>query len=269
MEYVQQDRYTSYLFLLFMVEILFEDSNIIIVNKPAQLATHPGGVYEDNSLFDSLKEKYETIHLINRLDFDTSGIILCTKNKETAAALNKTMFEKNIQKKYLAIIFGELDKEIIINKPIAEKRGTHIRWKFKVIKQGKECITKIKPIHIFTNKNYKKETEKDDQTYTLIECTPITGRQHQIRVHLASIKHPIVGDKIYNRDRVFKYYTTNDHTLREEDLAIIKTPRMLLHSYYLSFPYENNQKIITAMPPKDFLDFLDEEGKEKLNSEHI
>ncbi|MBI5393307.1 RluA family pseudouridine synthase [Candidatus Woesearchaeota archaeon] len=232
-------------------EIIYEDENILIVNKPAQLATHPGGVYEDNSLFDILKEKNETLHLINRLDFDTSGIILCAKNKQTAAKLNKLMFEKKIEKKYLAIVLGEIKKEITVNNPIAERRGTHIKWKMKIVKKNskdaRECITSFKPLQTF---------QKDGDFYTLVECTPLTGRQHQIRVHLSSLKHPIVGDKIYIRDKVFKYYTTHDHQLDDECLEIIKTPRMLLHSYYLKFNLDNKERKIICDMPRDFEEFI-------------
>ncbi|MBS3136941.1 RluA family pseudouridine synthase [Candidatus Woesearchaeota archaeon] len=234
-----------------MLEILYEDENLLVVNKPAQLATHPSGVYEDNSLFDKLKEKYTTLHLINRLDFDTSGIILCAKNKQTAAKLNKLMFEKKIQKKYKAIVFGELKKEITVNKPIAERRGTNIKWKMKIVRKNsrdaRECITFFKPLQT---------VEKKGEKYTLVECTPLTGRQHQIRVHLSYLKHPIVGDKIYIRDRVFKYYTTHDHKLNTECLEIIKTSRMLLHSYYLKFSLDNDERIITCDMPEDFRNFL-------------
>ena len=231
--------------------ILFEDDNLLIVNKPAQLATHPGGVYEDNSLFDKLKEKYQTLHLINRLDFDTSGIALCTKNKETAAKLNKLMFEKKIKKKYLAIVFSELKKEITVNKPIAERRGTHIKWKMKIVKKNskdaRECVTIIKPLKAF---------EKNGEKYSLVECSPITGRQHQIRVHLSFLKHPIVGDKIYIKDKVFKYYTTHDHTVTDEYLELIKSPRLLLHSYFLSFPWNGEDKVINCDMPEDFEEFM-------------
>ena len=79
-------------------------------------------------------------------------------------------------------------KKIIINEKLSEKRGTHIKWKIKVSEDGKESITEVKPLHHFF---------KNGITYTLVLCKPLTGRQHQIRVHLKHSKHPIVGDKIY------------------------------------------------------------------------
>ncbi|MBI3031898.1 RluA family pseudouridine synthase [Candidatus Woesearchaeota archaeon] len=237
-----------------MIPIIYEDEHLLIVNKPPQIASHPGGVYEDNSLLDVLKQQghYQQIHLINRLDFDTSGIIVCAKLTQTAKVLYHKMSERGFNKEYLAIVFGVLTKPITINQPLAEKRGTHIKWKVKISPQGKESITGITPLHTFI---------KEGKKYTLVLCKPLTGRQHQIRVHLASIKHPIVGDKIYIADRVFKYYTTHEHQLLPEHLTRIKSPRMLLHSFKVSFTFGNEKYAFTAPLPEDFLGFLDEKGK--------
>lgn len=237
-----------------MITIIYEDEHLLIVNKPPQIASHPGGVYEDNSLIDLLKKQghYPQLHLINRLDFDTSGIIICAKLTQTAKALYTKMSERGFNKEYLAVVFGVVKEPVTINQPLTEKRGTHIRWKVKISPEGKQSITEVKPLHIFV---------KEGKKYTLVVCKPLTGRQHQIRVHLASIKHPIVGDKIYIADRVFKYYTTHEHQLLDEHLHRIKSPRMLLHSFKVSFMFGDEKYSFTASIPNDFLDFLDSEGK--------
>ncbi len=237
-----------------MIPIIYEDEHLLIVNKPSQIASHPGGVYEDNSLLDMLKQQghYLQLHLINRLDFDTSGIIICAKLTQTAKVLYTKISERDFDKQYLAIVFGVIKKSITIDKPLAEKRGTHIKWKVKVSPEGKQSITEVQPLHTFI---------KDRNKYTIVLCKLLTGRQHQIRVHLASIKHPIVGDKIYIADRVFKYYTTHEHQLLDEHLHRIKSPRMLLHSFKLSFNFGNEKYSFTAPIPEDFLGFLDDEGK--------
>ena len=239
--------------------IIYEDDHILIANKPGVMATHPGGVYEDGSLLDYLKADclqrnvHANLHLINRLDFDTSGIVLCAKLAHTARVFYEKIANREIKKEYLAVVFGRLIKKIIINEKLSEKRGTHIKWKIKVSEDGKESITEVKPLHHFF---------KNGITYTLVLCKPLTGRQHQIRVHLKHSKHPIVGDKIYIADKVFKYYTTHEHQLLPEHLDRIKSPRLLLHSYKIEFTFDNKEYIFTAKPPQDFLEFLDEKGKD-------
>lgn len=233
--------------------IVFEDENVLVVNKPSGLSSHAGGVYEDNNLFDILKaqKKYDTLHLINRLDLDTSGLVLLAKNKLAAGKLNTEMYWKRIHKKYYAVTFGAVklkkDESVVLDYPLKEKRGTHIKWKIKVDKNGQPAQTFVKLVEIFV---------KDGKVFSLVECSPITGRQHQIRVHLAHIGNPIVGDKIYVRDKVFKRYTTNCNTLTQEDLDVVLTPRLLLQSFFLEYSLDGTKNEIVLPVDNDLKQFM-------------
>ena len=175
------------------IDIIYEDSDIIIVNKPQDMVVHPApGNYTGtlvNALLYHCKEGLSGINgeirpgIVHRIDKDTSGILMVAKNDKAHLALSEKLKEHDITRKYHAIVYGRVkESEGIIEKPIA--RSSKDRKKMAIVQGGRYAKTHYKVL----------ETFKD---FTYVELTLYTGRTHQIRVHMASIGHPILGDPIY------------------------------------------------------------------------
>lgn len=207
---------------------LIEFNDFAIFDKPTNLMVHPISKNTPYSLLDEIRYHFgEDANLIHRIDAETSGLIIVGKNKPSEIALKDMFQEKKYHKSYLAIAQGEIKEEIRIDKGL-DREGLVIGVRMKVCDDGKESVTIIKPI--------KYNKEKD---LTLVEALPLTGRQHQIRVHLHSIGHTILGDPIYGIDDVNAENYLNK-TLSEEDrFEVTKSHRLWLHANYLEFTYKD------------------------------
>lgn len=207
---------------------LIEFNDFAIFDKPTNLMVHPISKNTPYSLLDEIRFHFgEDANLIHRIDAETSGLIIVGKNKKSEIALKDMFQEKKYHKSYLAIARGEIKKEIRIDKGLA-REGLAIGVRMKVCDDGKQSVTIIKPL--------KYNKEKD---LTLVEALPLTGRQHQIRVHLHSIGHTILGDPIYGVDDENAENYLNK-TLSEGDRFIVtKSHRLWLHANYLEFTYKN------------------------------
>ena len=181
------------------LEILYEDNDIIVVNKPKGMVVHPANGNPDGTLVnavmaichDSLSGIGGEIRpgIVHRLDKDTSGVIVVAKNDKAHINLSEQIKNHKVEKTYLALVKGFVkENEATINMPI----GRSNRKKMAVTKSGKQAITHFKVI-----KRYK--THKQD--YALLEVKIETGRTHQIRVHLSQIGYPIVGDSTYSNGK--------------------------------------------------------------------
>ncbi|MDD3170924.1 MAG: RluA family pseudouridine synthase [Bacilli bacterium] len=193
------------------VDILYEDECLLVVNKPVDLASQPSRKHQDDNLVSRLKGYFinkgitSNIHIVNRLDYSTSGLLIVAKTGNIHHQLTK---DNNIKRKYLAIVEGKfIDKVGRISLPIARVEEYNI--KRAVDYKGQEAIT-----------NYRVLKEKDDTS--IVELCLETGRTHQIRVHLSYLGHPVLGDKLYGKE--------ND--------------RLYLHCFYLEFPHPLTNKII-------------------------
>lgn len=207
---------------------LVEFSDFAIFDKPTNLMVHPISKNTPYSLLDEIRYHFgEDANLIHRIDAETSGLVIVGKNKKSEIELKDMFQEKKYHKSYLAIVQGKIKEEIKIDKGL-DREGLAIGVRMKVCDDGKESITIIKPI--------KYNKEKD---LTLIEAIPLTGRQHQIRVHLYSIGHTILGDPIYGIDDVNAENYLNK-TLSEEDrFKVTKSNRLWLHANYLEFTFKD------------------------------
>lgn len=224
-------------------DIIFENEDYLVVDKKSGISMHPAGRFENfNLLLELEKELKYRPYLVMRLDRETSGICIFGKTKDVASHLSYLIREKKIQKKYLCVVFG-IPKDQIIEKPIGECTCDYgSGWK--------KCIDGEKPQNAITHIKILKS--KND--YSLLEVETKTGRQHQIRVHLASIGHPIVGDKLYKEDWVFDKYVNdvNYKEMTKEMLDVVKCERLLLHASYIKFDdFEFKSEM-----PKEFKKFI-------------
>ncbi len=207
---------------------LIEFSDFAIFDKPTNLMVHPISKSTPYSLLDEIRFHFgEDANLIHRIDAETSGLVIVGKNKKSEIALKEMFQEKKYHKSYLAIAQGHIKEEIRIDKGL-DREGLVIGVRMKVCDDGKESVTIIKPI--------KYNKEKD---LTLIEALPLTGRQHQIRVHLHSIGHTILGDPIYGVDDENAENYLNKTLSLEDRFTVTKSSRLWLHANYLEFTFND------------------------------
>ena len=223
---------------------IFETSEFAIFDKPSGILVHPTNRYTEYSLTHEIKFRYgKDANITHRIDKETSGLVLISKNKKVESILKKSFEDKLILKTYLAYIVGKIEKSIIIDEPIL-KNSDYSKIKLKVVidKRGKASVTKIEPIY-YDNK----------RDITLIKATPFTGRQHQIRVHLFHIGHPIVGDPIYGVDFDFTNRYLNGIIRENERVKATGANRLLLHADSIEFFYKNRFIIKSRV---DFTSYL-------------
>lgn len=172
-------------------EVIFEDDDVLIINKPANLISHPTKYHQEDTLANGIyymwRENYLSCkaRFVNRLDMDTSGVILIAKNKYSHHFIQKQMQEGKIAKTYYALAEGIIkEKKGIINAPIGKLEDDSTER--TVFEEGKECKTEYEVIEQY-----------DD--FALVKIILHTGRTHQIRVHMKYISHPLLGDSLYNK----------------------------------------------------------------------
>jgi 23S rRNA pseudouridine1911/1915/1917 synthase len=187
------------------IPIIFENNDLIVIDKPANLLVHPVSHSakatrdEPKTLIEFLVSKYPDAELVHRLDQDTSGVMVVAKNQKAYDFLKEQFLNRTIKKKYLALVHGILkDKKGIVVKSISKSRKRGGSQTIAPIGKNREAVTRYEVIQEFFAKG---ESALGGQNYSLLEVSPETGRTHQIRVHLASIGHPIVGDDKYKFKR--------------------------------------------------------------------
>ncbi|MBS6251679.1 MAG: RluA family pseudouridine synthase [Clostridium sp.] len=221
------------------VEIIYEDRDIIVVNKPKGMVVHPANGNPDGTLVNAImaicKDSLSGIGgeirpgIVHRLDKDTSGILIVAKNDKAHINLSEQIKEHKVKKTYIALVKGIVkENNATINMPIG--RSEKDRKKMAVTKKGKEAITHFKVL-----KRYDK--------YTLLEINIETGRTHQIRVHLSQIGYPIVGDEVYSKGK-------NEWNIKGQ----------CLHAKSLDFkhPITNEDMHLEAKIPQYFEKILEE-----------
>ncbi len=209
------------------LNILYEDDHIMVIDKPKGLVVHPSETYKEKTLVSGLLHHTDSLSnlnddilrpgIVHRIDKDTSGLLLVAKTNEAHQVLASDLKKHDIKREYIALVSYVLDhNQGIIDAPIA--RHPKLRTKMAVVATGKPAVT-----HFKVMKTFKK--------HTLLHCSLETGRTHQIRVHLAYIKHPIVGDPLYG--------------LKSQILP----DGQLLHAFKIEFVHPINKKVMVFESP--------------------
>ncbi len=175
------------------IKVLYEDKDILAIDKPAGILVHPDQRSEEETIFDLFVKKYPKLEIVHRLDKDTSGVFLLAKNKEAHEFLKKQFQSREIKKTYYAIVSGNVKKDHdTIDKPIGRSPSDFRRRLAGRGARGemREAVTEYKVL--------KKFKAKAEEVFSILEIHPKTGRTHQIRVHMKYINHPIVGDSLYD-----------------------------------------------------------------------
>ncbi len=220
------------------LDIVYEDDDILVINKPKGLVVHPGNGNYTGTIANALKGRYEELSdlngdirpgIVHRIDKDTSGLLVVAKNNFAHEYLSSLLKDHNIKRTYIALVKGEIkENKGKIIAPIGRDKNIPTKMSVDLVK-GKEAITHFEVINRYKG-------------YTLIKCELETGRTHQIRVHLDYIGYPIVGDNRYGKNNLDLY-----------------NKGQLLHAYKLSFIHPRTKKEVSfeAPLPKYFLDVLD------------
>ena len=226
------------------IDIIFEDEDLIVVNKASNLVVHPGAGNKKGTLVNGLLAYNKNLSflpragIVHRLDKNTSGLLISAKNESTYINLVRQLKERLISRKYLALVVGEPISGGKIDEPL----GRHPRFRTKqaVIKKGKNALTFYKIVEKY-------------QGYSLLEASLSTGRTHQIRVHFSYLGYPIVGDNTYGGKR--KFPAGISEMTREK---ISQFPRQALHASKLQFrhPQTGNKVSLHAPLPRDMSDLI-------------
>jgi 23S rRNA pseudouridine1911/1915/1917 synthase len=239
------------------IPTVYEDEHLLVVNKPAGVPVHPTARYHHNTVIRLLKSERpgEWLSLAHRIDRETSGVLILSKTPEADRRVKRTLEQREgVEKRYLAITWGvpELSGEksfrLERNMELDARHNTGVRMHIVPDGQGLWACTR------FAVQAERRSLE--GKPYALVRCDLETGRQHQIRLHLASLGTPIVGDKLYGPDDSL-FAKGADGELLPEDFQLLELPRHALHAYELELPHPMTGELLKleAPLPRDLSDF--------------
>lgn len=232
-----------------LFDILHEDADLLVINKPAGLVCHPTKPDGHSSLISRVRTHLGpdvTPRLVNRLDRETSGIVLIAKTPEAARELGRIFESRAVEKEYLAIVHGHLcEGRGLIDAPLGKDKQSGVAIMDCVRPDGASAQTEFIVIRRFS---------KAGGCFTLLRLLPLTGRKHQLRIHLAHLGHPFVGDKIYGGDeRLYLDFVTGRLTEGQQRRLIL--PHHALHACELRFTWRGREFGFQADPEPWFTAF--------------
>jgi len=229
---------------------VFETPDFAIYDKPTGVLVHPQNRNTQYSMIDEAHAAYgRNANITHRIDQETSGLLLISKHKESERELKWLFESREIKKSYLALVHGEFPDTLEVDAPLLrrEDESAVVRMIVKVHEDGKSSQTGFKRLCYYPDLNM-----------SLLECYPLTGRQHQIRVHLFHVKHPIVGDPIYGQKEEDVLRFLDKVISKEERIEKSGASRLMLHANQLCFKHGSeyciNSKDIFSTDPLSFLD---------------
>lgn len=239
--------------------LLWLDEHLVAIDKPAGLLAYPMGVRRVSAL-TILKHQLrragqpEELRPAHRLDRETTGVLLATRGIEADRAIKRAWGHREVRKTYLALVRGQLREPVTVDAPIGRDRVGPIRIKMAITDEGKPAVTDLRPLGHFG---------EPGAGWTWVDARPRTGRTHQIRLHLAHVGHPIVGDRIYCDDGI-AFLRWWDGVIDDSDLLRLELPRQALHARTLELdhPVTGEPLRLVSPLPADLREFAAQRGGE-------
>jgi 23S rRNA pseudouridine1911/1915/1917 synthase len=249
-----------------LFEIIAEDSELLAINKPADLVCHPTKTDAYSSLISRVRlylGNEARAHLVNRLDRETSGVTLIAKSDEAARELRRLWEGRAVEKEYLGIVQGHVSGDTgVIDAPLGRAGQSRVAIKDCVRPDGAPSRTEFRVERRLTRRIPLRTTAPDagssqwtNRPFTLLRIWPRTGRKHQIRIHLEHIGHSIVGDKLYGGDEDL-YLALVENRLTAEQRERLLLPNHALHAEVVRFCWRGQQMEFRAEPEPWFTDFI-------------
>jgi len=238
--------------------IIYEDDDLLVINKPAGLVCHPTKGDEYSSLISRIRLHLgpdSSAHLINRLDRETSGVVLAAKNSVTAGELGKILESRAVTKEYLAIVHGHVAAEQgTVEAPLGKDLHSVVAIKDCVRPDGALARTDYWVERRFSRRVESGASGGQAAPFSLLRVVPFTGRKHQIRIHLGYLGHPLVGDKLYGGDP-YLYLALVEGRLTAEQRTRLIFEHHALHARALRFEWRGEAREFACAPEPWFAEF--------------
>jgi len=224
--------------------IIYEDEYFFVVNKGGHLPCHPAGPFFRNTLWYDMSEKYGKVFIVNRLDRETSGLMLAAKDSVTASELSAMLIDGRLKKKYYALVFGNFNQRIEAAGRLVKDTSSQVMKKRKFVMEtvfngdpetAETAFTLLEPVSF-------------DGRFSTVLAIPETGRLHQIRATLCSLGFPLLGDKLYGSDDTL-YLKIADDLITPEDWNSLVLKRQALHACYLGFSHPKSGEFMEFESP--------------------
>lgn len=228
--------------------VIYEDDRLLVVNKPGDVVCHPSKAGPWSSLVGAAREYtgLPTMHLVFRLDRETSGVVVLAKDAAMASRLQTAMMERKAGKGYLAVMVGELTGPVTVNQPLGDDTGSPVFIKSAVVEGGQAAVTHFAPLAVAKG-------------FTTVRVVTETGRKHQIRAHAQWLGHSLVGDKIYGPDaRHYIDFITKGWTAEMAEKLLL--PRQALHCAEIDLRIVGAPEVFRAELAPDIRTFCRDRG---------
>lgn len=228
--------------------IVYEDARLLVIAKPGDVVCHPSKAGPWSSLVGAAREytQLPTVHLVFRLDRETSGVVVLAKDAKMASRLQRAMQERKVGKMYRAILTGALESSVTVDQPLGDDLASPVFVKTAVAAGGKPAVTHFEP-----------EAATKNRAFTLARIVTETGRKHQIRAHAHWLGYPIVGDKIYGPDdRLYLEFIDGGWTPAMAEKLLL--PRQALHCAEIDLRPAGMEHVFAAPLAEDMRKFWEE-----------